>query len=107
MIHPFLTNQTLERLIKMVSMDEKIRKEFLDLLPSMDKEDRIRLLDTLKNVILLQKEKEAVVKRIKKEENKTKEKEKAVGNVKKAEEAKKVRRAVKKTKKTRKARKRK
>lgn len=66
MTNILLTNKSLESLIEKTPLiTEKQRKEFLDRLPYLDEKERINLLKTLKDIILLNSEKEEAIKGIK------------------------------------------
>ncbi|MCK4520451.1 hypothetical protein KAT95_01105 [Candidatus Parcubacteria bacterium] len=66
MTNILLTNKSLKGLIKETPLiTEEQRKEFLDRLPYLDEKERIGLLKTLKDIILLDTEKEEAVKGIK------------------------------------------
>lgn len=66
MANVFLTNKSLEKLIKETPLiSEEQRKEFLERLPYLDEEERIDLISALKDIFLLNKEKEEMVKRMK------------------------------------------
>ena len=57
-----LTNKTMEGLIKeapLITDDQ--RKQFLERLPYLDEQERIELLKTLKDIILLNKEKDEMI----------------------------------------------
>lgn len=63
-----LTNQSIEGLIKKVPLiTDGQRKQFLERLPYLDEEERIELLRTLKDIVLLNKEKEEKTAEIKDE----------------------------------------
>ena len=63
-----LTNKTMEGLIKeapLITDDQ--RKQFLERLPYLDEQERIELLKTLKDIILLNKEKDEMIEGVKEE----------------------------------------
>ena len=63
-----LTNKTMEGMIKDVPLiSDDQRKQFLERLPYLDEEERVELLKTLKDIILLNKEKEEMIEGMKEE----------------------------------------
>lgn len=78
MANDFLTNKSLEKLIKETPLiNEKQRKGFLERLPYLDREERIDLLKTLKNIILLDVEREEMVKKVRRAKRAVKKVKKA------------------------------
>lgn len=65
MIHPFLTNQSLERFIRETPMDEEQKQALLERLPYLDEQDRQRLFEVLKDITLLEIEKDDILKSLK------------------------------------------
>ncbi len=66
MNNEFLTNKSLEGLIKKIPFsNEDHRKRFLKRVPCLDKKERIGLLRVLKNIFLLDKEKQEAIKSVK------------------------------------------
>ena len=66
MTNILLTNKSLEGLIKETPLiTEEQRNKFLDRLPYLDEKERIDILKTLKDIILLDTEREEVIKRTK------------------------------------------
>ena len=62
MTNILLTNKSLEGLINETPLvSEEQRKKFLDRLPYLDEKERIDLLKTLKDIILLEAEKEEAI----------------------------------------------
>jgi len=52
MANSILNNSNLETLIKNLKIDDEQQKKLLDALPQMDGEERIELLNTLKDVYI-------------------------------------------------------
>jgi hypothetical protein len=63
MVNPLLTDNNLKNFIESLKLSEEQKKFLLDELPKMDVEERLELLNTLKDVYLLnEEEKEALIK---------------------------------------------
>ncbi len=60
-----LNNTSLKNLIDILIKDEKLKKEYLEILPSLSLKGRLELLKILFDVYLLEKEKEETKKKIK------------------------------------------
>jgi len=65
MANSILNNSNLETLIKNLKIDDEQQKKLLDALPQMDGEERIELLNTLKDVYLLNEEEGKAIKKLK------------------------------------------
>ncbi len=63
-----LTNESLTQFISVVPLiSDEQRKQFLERLPYLDQQERVELLKTLKDIILLNREKEEMIETAKKE----------------------------------------
>jgi len=60
-----LNNTSLKNLIDILVKDEKLKKEYLEIVPSLTLKGRLELLKILFDVYLLEKEKEETKKKIK------------------------------------------
>ena len=61
----FLNNKSLEKFIKEAPLiDESQKKDFLGILPYLDEKERMDLIKTLKEIILLNREKEELIEEI-------------------------------------------
>jgi len=60
-----LNNASLKNLIDILVKDEKLKKEYLEIVPSLTLKGRLELLKILFDVYLLEKEKEETKKKIK------------------------------------------
>ncbi len=61
-----LTNESLQTLIKETPLiSEEQRKQFMERLPYSDREERIGLLKTLKDIILIEAEKNEAIENLK------------------------------------------
>jgi len=60
-----LNNASLKNLIDILVKDEKLKKEYLEIVPSLSLKGRLELLKILFDVYLLEKEKEETKKKIK------------------------------------------
>ena len=60
-----LNNTSLKNLIDILVKDEKLKKEYLEIVPSLSLKGRLELLKILFDVYLLEKEKEETKKKIK------------------------------------------
>ena len=70
MINPFLTNESLEKFIeKSPALNENEKKELLNKIPYLGKEDRIFVLDSLKDLTLLDLEKKEAIEKMKRIED--------------------------------------
>ena len=70
MINTFLTNESLEKFIeKSPALNENEKKELLNKIPYLGKEDRIFVLDSLKDLTLLDLEKKEAIEKMRRIEN--------------------------------------
>ena len=65
MVNPILDNDNLKNFIKSLKINPEQEKFLLDELPSMDEKERLELLDTLKNIYLLNEEEKNAIQKVK------------------------------------------
>jgi len=65
MVNPILDNDNLKNFIMSLKISPEQEKFLLDELPQMDAKERLELLDTLKDVCLLNEEENQALKKIK------------------------------------------
>jgi len=66
MINPFITNPALRSLIKKLKIDPERKSALLERVTQLDKEERLKLFETLKKIFLLDLEEKRAIERIKK-----------------------------------------
>ena len=64
MINPILDNDNLKNFILSLKISPEQEKFLLDELPALDEKERLELLNTLKDVYLLNEEEDQAIKRI-------------------------------------------
>ena len=65
MVNPLLTNNNLKTFIKNLKLSEEQENFLVDELPQLDEKERLELLETLKNVYILNEEEKVAFKKIK------------------------------------------
>ena len=70
MVNPILDTDNLKSFIASLKISPEQEKSLLDELPTMDEKERMELLETLKNVYILNEEKDKAIKKIKDNWNK-------------------------------------
>jgi hypothetical protein len=65
MANPFLTDKNLKNFIESLKLSGEQKNFLLDELPQLDDEERLELLDTLKDVYLLNREEADAIQKIK------------------------------------------
>ena len=65
MVNPLLDTNNLKNFIQSLKIDPEQEKLLLDKLPTMDENERLELLDTLKNVYILNEEHGQAVEKLK------------------------------------------
>lgn len=66
MVNLLLTNDSLKRFIKELKINKEDKSFLLSEVPQLDEEERIKLLETLKEIYLLDLEEKKALERIKK-----------------------------------------
>ncbi len=62
-----LSNQTLEDLVKKMPLEEEQKSRLISDIPYMDENDRIDLLDIIKDIFIIEEDKKETIRKIKKE----------------------------------------
>lgn len=65
MFNPLLTDNNLKNFIESLKLSDEQKNFLLDELPQLDAKDRLELLDTLKDVYLLNEEEKQALQKIK------------------------------------------